>query len=435
MNYLSKPELVDLPALNDRLEELKELQAGLADYISETTDYYKISEGIEQLDNLLSLASIKDEEELKTTIELTGIGYGIENIDDALNTIKKAAVAVLKFIINILDRVIKFITSFFNKGMNYTEKFFIARIQQHKDNLERAIDNKNLNKNQPLDIKEKAVKKILKRKDLFILEAIKNNNTIDPGLVTNYVRGTLTLFTDNIVIFDNTCDSLVNLTKDLRDSTITTNSFIGFAAEKNKFLIVTLGPLTSAYNRNNFLSKIVEIGLNRNKKDGFVTYIIPLPKLEEENDKIAYVSISIKKSEVISKMKYEDIKSMGDLLSVKQDFIDYKDLGINIDKLDSVKIKSASFTEIDNIVQIYRESSEKIKKKLNTDRITRKLDKLKKKMVGVNANEFDSKVSNFKLQYINTSIKTATTILEGSKQLYSSGYCDSIKDYILNHTL
>ena len=88
MNYLSKPELVDLPALNDRLEELKELQAGLADYISETSDYYKISEGIEQLDSLLSLASIKDEEELKTTIELTGIGYGIENIDDALNTIK-----------------------------------------------------------------------------------------------------------------------------------------------------------------------------------------------------------------------------------------------------------------------------------------------------------------------------------------------------------
>ena len=436
MVYLNNEEkFSDLAEMEKMVKDIKELHSGLAEYVADTAEFYQIGIGLEEVDQLLSLTSANSEEELQMKLKLSDVSYGIENIDDALSTIKKAAVAVIKFIINLLDRIIKFVTSFFNKGMTYTEKFYLAAIYQKINNLERAIDNKNLNKNAPLDLKEKVIKKILKRTDLFTLEAIANNGTIDASLVTNYVRSTLTLFTDNVIIFDNTCDTLVNLTKDLKETTVTGNSFVGFASEKNKFLITTLQPLGSAYSRNVLLNKVVEKGKNASKRDGFVVYIIPLPLKGREENKIGYVSILIKKPDLVSKMKYEDIKSMDDLLLTKQEFIDYKDLGINIEKLDHVKVKSASFTELDAIVEIYKESSEKIKKKLNTDRITRKLEKLKKKMVNLNTNEFDSKITNFKLRYTNTTFTLATTILQASRELYSSGYCESIKDYIVNHSL
>ena len=436
MVYLNNEEhMSDLVEIEKTANEIKQLHSGLAEYIADTSEFYQIEMGLEEVDHLLSLTSADSEEELQMKLKLTDISYGIENIDDAINTIKKAAVAIIKFIINLLDRVIKFVTSFFNKGMTYTEKFYLAAIYQKINNLERAIDNKNLNKNAPLDLKEKVIKKILKRTDLFTLEAIANNSVIDAGLVTNYVRSTLTLFTDNVIIFDNTCDTLVNLTKDLKESTVTSNSFVGFASEKNKFLITTLQPLSSAYSRNVLLNKVVEKGKSVSKRDGFEVYIIPLPLKGREENKIGYVSILIKKPDLVSKMKYEDIKSMDDLLITKQEFIDYKDLDINIDRLEHIKVKSASFTELNAITEIYRESSEKIKKKLNTDRITRKLEKLKKKMVSLNTSEFDNKVTSFKLRYTNTSFTLATTILQASRELYSSGYCESIKDYILNHSL
>ena len=432
---INEKKFTNMDELKQTANDVKALCYGLSDYIADTSDFYQIEAGLEEVDHLLSLTSATSEEELQVKLQLSEISYGIENVDDAIDTIKKAALSVIKFIINILDRVIKFVTSFFNKGMTYTEKFYLAAIYQKVNNLEKSIDSKNLNKNAPLDLKDKVIKKILKRTDLFTLEAIANNGIIDSGLVTNYIRSTLTLFTDNVVIFDNTCDTLVNLTKDLKDTTVTGNSFVGFASEKNKFLITTLQPLATAYNRNALLNKVVEKGKNTSSKDGFITYIIPLPLKGREENKIGYVSILIKKPDLVSKMKYEDIKSMDDLLTTKQEFIDYKDLGINIDKLDHIKVKSSSLTELSAIVEIYKESSEKIKKKLNTDRITRKLEKLKKKMVSLNTGEFDSKVTNFKLRYSNTTFTLATTILQASRELYSSGYCESIKDYIVNHSL
>ena len=428
-------KVTDINELRKTSNDIKELCYGISDYITDTGEFYQIQVGLEEVDHLLSLTSANSEEELQVKLKLSEINYGIEDIDSAISTIKKAAVGIIKFIVKILDRVINFVTSFFNKGMTYTEKFYLAALYQKVHNLEKSIDDKNLNKNAPLDLKEKVIKKILKRTDLFTLEAIANNGRIDPGLVTNYVRNTLTLFTDNVIVFDNTCDTLVNLTKDLKDSTVTGNSFIGFASEKNKFLITTLQPLATAYSRNALLNKVVEKGTKASSKKGFVTYIIPLPLKGREENKIGYVSILIKKPDLVSKMKYDDIKSMDDLLITKQEFIDYKDLGINIDKLDHVKVKSSSLTELSAIVEIYKESSEKIKKKLNTDRITRKLEKLKKKMVSLNTGEFDSKVTNFKLRYSNTTFTLATTILQASRELYSSGYCESIKDYILNHSL
>jgi len=433
LNYL-ETDKVSTVSLYDTYNDVKSLTYEAIEYVNNEEDLNNIKQGLEEVDNYFHLLFMNDSDR-KKHIELTGLGYGLEDLDSAVATIKKAAISVIKFILNILDRSIKFVTSFFNKGMNLTEKFFIARILQQRSNLERALDNKNMNKNAPLDLKENIVKKILKRKDLFLLEAMDNKGEVNPTLITNYVRSTLTLFTDNIVMYDNTGDSLANMVKSMKESTVTSESFIGFVSEKNKDLITSLNPIKQAYNRNRLLNRVVEIGLSRNKKDGFDISIIPLPRAGSNENKMGYVAIGVRKPQDVAKLKFEDVKSIDDLLFGKEDFIDYKDLHINIDKLESMKVKSASFSEIDTIVEIYKEASEKIKKKLNTDKITKKLEKIKKQMTVINGNEFSSKVSNLKLFYLNTSLKVATTIMESSRQLYTSGYCDTIKDYIMGHSV
>lgn len=432
IKYLENPtpsasSVNDLISLDNMSEEVK-------DYLTELPSFGEIKEGLEDVEEYLRISTMSREER-EFYIRLNDYSYGLEDIDSNVEAIKKAAVGVIKFILKLLDRIIKFVTSFFNKGMSLTEKFYIANIIRKRDNLERIIDEKNLNKNKPLDIKENVVNKIAKRKDLFVLEAVKNGGKITPTLVTNYVRNTLTLFTDNVTLFDNTCDSLINLVKDLKETTVTEESFVGYASEKNKDLEIILNPIKTAFSRNVILNKLIEVASEQNKKDNFDITIIPLPKKGIENNKMGYVAIGILKHEVLAKMKFDDIKSIDELIFGKEGFVDYQDLGINPDKIDKLQIKSASFTEIDNIVQIYKESSAKIKKKLNTDKITKKLDKIKKKMTVVNTNEFSSKVNNFKLFYVNTGIKIATTILQSSKDLYSLGYCDSIKDYIDAHTI
>ena len=432
IKYLENPtpsasSVNDLISLDNMSEEVK-------DYLTELPSFGEIKEGLEDVEEYLRISTMSREER-EFYIRLNDYSYGLEDIDSNVEAIKKAAVGVIKFILKLLDRIIKFVTSFFNKGMSLTEKFYIANIIRKRENLERIIDEKNLNKNKPLDIKENVVNKIAKRKDLFVLEAVKNGGKITPTLVTNYVRNTLTLFTDNVTLFDNTCDSLINLVKDLKETTVTEESFVGYASEKNKDLEIILNPIKTAFSRNVILNKLIEVASEQNKKDNFDITIIPLPKKGIENNKMGYVAIGILKHEVLAKMKFDDIKSIDELIFGKEGFVDYQDLGINPDKIDKLQIKSASFTEIDNIVQIYKESSAKIKKKLNTDKITKKLDKIKKKMTVVNTNEFSSKVNNFKLFYVNTGIKIGTTILQSSKDLYSLGYCDSIKDYIDAHTI
>ena len=414
--------------------DVKSLTDELIEYNNNLPSLNEVREGLEEVDKYLKILSMHKEDRV-AYIKLNDLSHGLEDVDEAVATIKKAAIAMIKFIIGLLDRVIKFIASFFNKGMTLTEKLFLASIIRKRDSLERAIDEKNLNKNKPLDLKENVLGKILKRRDLLILEGFKNHNEINPTLIINYARSTLTLFTDNLTMFDNTCDTLINMVKDIKETTVTNSSFVGYASEKNKYLETTLSPLRQAFKRNELLNNVVNIGTKKYARDNYNIYICPLPRKGKNENKMGYVAIGVLKHDILSKMKYEDIKSMEDLLFSKLDYVDYKDLGINPDKIDSIKIKSASFTEIDTIVSIFTDASEKIKKKYKPEKMTNKLEKIKKQMTTVNVNEFDSKVSNFKIQYINTGITIATTLVQSSTELYSSGYCDSIKDYIEAHTV
>jgi len=431
MDFLKEPST---PRIEEYVENTEKLINEIISYTKNKPSLYEINEGLEEIKEYLKIQLMSGNEK-ELYVKLNEYSYGLLDADDVVANIKKASLAIIKFIIGVLDRVIKFIMSFFNKGMTLTEKLFLANIIRKRDNLERTINEKNLNKNEPLDINENTIRRILKRKDLLILEAANSNNEINPTMVINYARSTLTLFTDNLTMYDNTCDSIINMTRDLKTSTVTNQSFIGYASEKNKYMITALSPIKNAYKRNSLLSKVIEIGSKKYRKDNFELFIIPLPKKGRAENKMGYVAVGVLKQDVLSKMKYEDIKSMEDLLFSKLDYVEYKELGINVDKLEEIKVKSASYSEIDTIVEIYREASEKIKKKYKPEKLTKKLEKIKKQMTVVNKDEFDSKVNNFKLHYINVGISIATLLIQSSTELYGSGYCDSIKDYIDAHTV
>ena len=392
-----------------------------------------IDRGLEEVNIALNVLNENDEHKLKTYLIINNLASGLEDIDSAIDTIKKAALGMIKLILRVLDRVITFVTSFFNKGMTLTEKFFIGSLIRKRKSLEVKIDDRNGNKNAPLEISDRKIKKLMKEKDLFILTALKEGGKVTPQLALDYVRSTATLFTDNIILFDNTVDSLTNMLQDMSKSDITSNTFVGYFSEKNRFLQTALGKIDAGFKRNEILNTLINKIKSKESKDGFDLVILPLPIDGREKNQMGFIKVYIRKSDSISKLNYDDIKNVDELLSIKQDFIDYKDLGIDIQRLDGLKVNPCSYTEIDTITQAYIEASEKIKKKLNTDKITKKLEKLKKKLTTVNTNEFDSKGSNFKLSYLNMGITISTGILKCSSQLYKTAYCNSIRDYLLSH--
>ena len=433
-NYIEEDK-IDIAELKNVKEGLEELRDMVIDYIKDENDLYQIDQGLEKADRFLKILEIDNKEELELYLTLNDISYGTEDADSIVEAAKKGIKALLKFVLGLIDRIIKFITSFFNKGMTLTEKLYISALIRKKESLERAIDNKKLNKNKPLDIKDKVIKKILRHKDLFVLEAIKEGGVIDPNNVIDYVRGTLTLFTDNMVTYDNTCDTLVNMVKDIEKSNVTNNTLVGFVSERNRYLITTLNPLKRMFNRNPILKELVNKITEKHREEGSETFVIPLPLKGKENNEMVGIVVIIKKPDIIANMKPEELKNTETVLKTVEERLKYEDLGIDINRLDHIKVKSASFTEIDNIVTAFKDASEKIKKKFNPDKITKKMEKLGKKLNLINKEGFDSKSIAFKTHYIVTGLKLSTALLESSKDLYRSGYCDSIKEYILNHTL
>jgi len=423
----------DINELETLNKEVKEVVGEVNNFsLQDRTDMEFINRGIEEIDFVLTLINEPDRRNIVNYLKINGLDYGIEDADAVVANIKKIALGILKFILKIVDKILGFVSSFFNKGMSLTEKLYIASIVRKRKALGDKLDGSGGNKNKPLELSERKIRKIMKRTDFYVLTAIQDRK-VSPQSAIEYIRGTLTLFTDNVILFDNTVDSLVNLLKDMNKSDVNKNTFIGYFSEKNKFLITALGRINDSFNRNTILKLLVSKALAANRKDGFETIIIPTPLRGRDKEEMGYVCVHVRKHESIGKLDYNEVKSVDEFLSMTQSFVSYKDLGIDINKVDSIKIEASSFTEIDTMVEAFTEASEKIKKKLNTDKIIRKLEKLKKQLTTINSNEFDSKGSNFKLSYLNTGIKIATGLLESSQELYKSGYCDSLKDYILSH--
>ncbi len=419
------------------LKEVETAKELLNDYLEHSLSDIElkreINSGIEELDYLLTLIN-KEGITSPSVFAYTGINisYGTEDADAMVESAKRIAKGIFKFILKILDRILTFVSSFFNKGISLTEKLYLAAIIRYRDILGKKIDEKNGNKNQPLDLKEFKFKSIVKYKDFFILTALKNNNTIDPTMTMEYVRSTLTLFTDNVITFDNTVDSLNNIVKGMKNDTVNDNTLVGYLVEKNKSIIHALSPLKTMFNRNDLLKKIIEEGM-KNRKDGFEVFVIPFPLKGIENGSVKYLKVSIVKPETLSKMKADEIKGLDDLYITKEEALELSKLGINIDKVENIKIKSMSYNEIDNVVTAFQEASEKIKKKLNGDKIVKKIEKLRKATIAVESGNFDSKTSGIKVQYYNAVLKTAVALLESSKEIYKSGYCESLKNYIMAH--